>query len=182
MRQLYVHGVGHFHPENVIDNAFLEALDPPDSVNPSLWRMARLNRIHGLFQVCERIYQVRGFDLANITIIEGDTGLVIIDPLTVCESAAAALALYRRHRGDWPVRCVIYSHSHVDHYGGVEGVVTPQEVAAGEVRVIAPEGFMEAAVSENVLAGVPMRRRAMFQFGPTLAAGPDRMWTPAWAR
>ncbi len=152
--------------------AFLEALDPPDSVNPSLWRMARLNRIHGLFQVCERIYQVRGFDLANITIIEGDTGLVIIDPLTVCESAAAALALYRRHRGDWPVRCVIYSHSHVDHYGGVEGVVTPQEVAAGEVRVIAPEGFMEAAVSENVLAGVPMRRRAMFQFGPTLAAGP----------
>lgn len=152
--------------------AFLEALDPPDSVNPSLWRMARLNRIHGLFQVCERIYQVRGFDLANITIIEGDTGLVIIDPLTVCESAAAALALYRRHRGDRPVRCVIYSHSHVDHYGGVEGVVTPQEVAAGEVRVIAPEGFMEAAVSENVLAGVPMRRRAMFQFGPTLAAGP----------
>lgn len=153
--------------------AFLEALDPPDSVNPSLWRMARLNRIHGLFQVCERIYQVRGFDLANITIIEGDTGLVIIDPLTVCESAAAALALYRRHRGDRPVRCVIYSHSHVDHYGGVEGVVTPQEVAAGEVRVIAPEGFMEAAVSENVLAGVPMRRRAMFQFGPTLAAGPQ---------
>lgn len=70
----------------------------------------------------------------------------------------------------------------MDHYGGVEGVVTPQEVAAGEVRVIAPEGFMEAAVSENVLAGVPMRRRAMFQFGPTLAAGPDRMWTPAWAR
>src|SRR5690606_14311974 len=153
--------------------AFLEALDPPDSVNPSLWRMARLNRIHGLFQVCERIYQVRGFDLANITIIEGDTGLVIIDPLTVCESAAAARALYRRHRGDRPVRCVVYSHSHVDHYGGVEGVVTPQEVAAGEVRVIAPEGFMEAAVSENVLAGVPMRRRAMFQFGPTLAAGPQ---------
>lgn len=152
--------------------AFLEALDPPDSVNPSLWRMARLNRIHGLFQVCERIYQVRGFDLANITIIEGDSGLILIDPLTVCESAAAALALYRRHRGDRPVRCVIYSHSHVDHYGGVEGVVTPQEVATGEVSVIAPEGFMEAAVSENVLAGVPMRRRAMFQFGPTLAAGP----------
>jgi len=152
--------------------AFLEALEPPDSVNPSLWRQARLNRIHGLFKVCEGMYQVRGFDLANITIIEGDTGLIIIDPLTVCESAAAALALYRRHRGDRPVRCVIYSHSHADHYGGVEGVVTPQEVAAGEVQVIAPEGFMEAAVSENVLAGVPMRRRAMFQFGPTLAAGP----------
>ncbi len=152
--------------------AFLEQLEAPDSVNPSLWRQARLNRIHGLFEVCDRMYQVRGFDLANITIIEGDTGLILIDPLTVCESAAAALALYREHRGDRPVRCVIYSHSHVDHYGGVEGVVSPAEVASGAVQVIAPEGFMEAAVSENVLAGVPMRRRAMFQFGPTLAAGP----------
>ncbi|MFA7504372.1 MAG: alkyl sulfatase dimerization domain-containing protein [Burkholderiaceae bacterium] len=152
--------------------AFLEALEPPDSVNPSLWRQARLNRIHGLFKVCERMYQVRGFDIANITIIEGDAGLILIDPLTVCESAAVALALYRRHRGDRPVRCVIYSHSHLDHYGGVEGVVSPAEVARGDVQVIAPAGFMEAAVSENVLAGVPMRRRAMFQFGPTLAAGP----------
>lgn len=152
--------------------AFLESIETPDSVNPSLWRQARLNRIHGLFQVCERMYQVRGFDIANITIIEGDTGLILIDPLTVCESAAAALALYRRHRGDRPVRCVIYSHSHLDHYGGVEGVVSPAEVANGAVRVVAPVGFMEAAVSENVLAGVPMRRRAMFQFGPTLAAGP----------
>ncbi|MEB2317959.1 MAG: MBL fold metallo-hydrolase [Pseudomonadota bacterium] len=152
--------------------AFLETIETPDSVNPSLWRQARLNRIHGLFQVCERMYQVRGFDIANITIIEGDTGLILIDPLTVCESAAAALALYRRHRGDRPVRCVIYSHSHLDHYGGVEGVVSPAEVANGAVRVVAPVGFMEAAVSENVLAGVPMRRRAMFQFGPTLAAGP----------
>lgn len=152
--------------------AFLESIETPDSVNPSLWRQARLNRIHGLFQVCERMYQVRGFDIANITIIEGDSGLILIDPLTVCESAAAALALYRRHRGDRPVRCVIYSHSHLDHYGGVEGVVSPAEVANGAVRVVAPVGFMEAAVSENVLAGVPMRRRAMFQFGPTLAAGP----------
>jgi len=152
--------------------AFLEAAQPPDSVNPSLWRLARLNRIHGLFEVREGMYQVRGFDIANITIIEGDTGLILIDPLTVCESAAAALALYRKHRGERPVRCVIYSHSHLDHYGGVEGVVSPAEVASGAVRVIAPEGFMEAAVSENVLAGVPMRRRAMFQFGPTLAAGP----------
>ncbi|MCO5121123.1 MAG: MBL fold metallo-hydrolase [Burkholderiaceae bacterium] len=152
--------------------AFLESIETPDSVNPSLWRQARLNRIHGLFQVCERMYQVRGFDIANITIIEGDSGLILIDPLTVCESAAAALALYRRHRGDRPVRCVIYSHSHLDHYGGVEGVVSPAEVTSGAVRVIAPAGFMEAAVSENVLAGVPMRRRAMFQFGPTLAPGP----------
>lgn len=152
--------------------AFLEQAEAPDSVNPSLWRHARVNRIHGLFKVCDRMYQVRGFDLANITIIEGDSGLILIDPLTVCEAAAAALALYRKHRGDRPVRCVIYSHSHVDHYGGVEGVVTPAEVASGAVRIVAPDGFMEAAISENVLAGVPMRRRAMFQFGPTLAPGP----------
>lgn len=151
---------------------FLEQLDAPDSVNPSLWRLARLNRLHGLFQVCERVWQVRGFDLANTTIIEGDTGLIIIDTLTVCEAAAAALALYRQHRGDRPVRCVIYSHSHVDHYGGVEGMITPEQAASGEVEVIAPDGFLEAAISENVLAGVPMRRRAMFQFGPTLAPGP----------
>jgi alkyl sulfatase BDS1-like metallo-beta-lactamase superfamily hydrolase len=153
--------------------AFLEHIESPDSVHPSLWRQARLNRIHGLFQVCERMYQVRGFDIANMTIIEGDSGLILIDPLTVCEAAAAALALYRQHRGAaLPVRCVIYSHSHADHYGGVEGVITPAQAASGEVQVIAPEGFMEAAISENVLAGIPMRRRGLFQFGPTLAPGP----------
>ena len=151
--------------------AFLENIESPDSVHPSLWRQARLNRIHGLFQVCERMYQVRGFDIANITIIEGDTGLILIDPLTVCEAAAAALALYRRHRGDRPVHTVIYSHSHTDHYGGVEGVVSPEQVARGEVRVIAPAGFMDAAIAENILAGVPMLRRARFQFGSTLAPG-----------
>jgi alkyl sulfatase BDS1-like metallo-beta-lactamase superfamily hydrolase len=151
--------------------AFLEHIESPDSVHPSLWRQARLNRIHGLFEVCERVYQVRGFDIANMTIIEGDGGLILIDPLMVSETAAAALALYRRHRGDKPVHCVIYSHSHVDHYGGVEGVITPAQAARGEVQVIAPEGFMEAAISENILAGVPMRRRSMFQFGPTLAPG-----------
>lgn len=151
---------------------FLENMESPDSVHPSLWRQARLNRIHGLFQVCERMYQVRGFDIANMTIIEGDRGLILIDPLTFCEGAAAALALYRRHRGERPVHTVIYSHSHADHYGGVEGVITPAHVASGEVNVIAPAGFMEAAIAENILAGVPMRRRAMFQFGPTLTAGP----------
>jgi alkyl sulfatase BDS1-like metallo-beta-lactamase superfamily hydrolase len=152
--------------------AFLENIESPDSVHPSLWRQARLNRIHGLFKVCDRMYQVRGFDIANITIIEGDTGLILIDPLTVCEAAAAALALYRQHRGDdKPVHCVIYSHSHTDHYGGVEGVITPAQAASGEVRVIAPDGFMEAAISENILAGIPMRRRGLFQFGPTLAPG-----------
>ncbi len=152
--------------------AFLENIEAPDSVHPSLWRQARLNRIHGLFKVCERMYQVRGFDIANLTVIEGDTGLILIDPLTFCEAAAAALALYRKHRGERPVHTVIYSHSHADHYGGVEGVVTPEQVARGEVRVIAPAGFMDAAMAENILAGVPMRRRAMFQFGPTLAPGP----------
>ena len=152
--------------------AFLENIESPDSVHPSLWRQARLNRIHGLFKVCDRMYQVRGFDIANLTIIEGDTGLILIDPLTVCEAAAAALALYRTHRGiDKPVLCVIYSHSHTDHFGGVEGVITPAQAASGEVQVIAPEGFMEAAIAENILAGVPMRRRAAFQFGPTLAPG-----------
>ena len=143
--------------------AFLENIESPDSVHPSLWRQARLNRIHGLFQVCERMYQVRGFDIANITLIEGDTGLILIDPLTVCEAAAAALALYRQHRGDRPVHTVIYSHSHADHYGGVEGVVTPEQVASGKVQVIAPAGFMDAAIAENVLAGIPMRRRGLFQ-------------------
>lgn len=153
--------------------SFLDDEAAPDTVNPSLWRHARLNRLHGLFQVTDRLYQVRGFDLANLTIIEGDTGIILIDPLTFTESAAAALALYRAHRGDRPVRAVIYSHSHVDHYGGVEGVITPEQAASGEVLVIAPDGFMSEAISENILAGVPMRRRAMFQFGPTLHRGPD---------
>jgi len=153
--------------------AFLENIESPDSVNPSLWRQARLNRIHGLFKVCDRMYQVRGFDIANLTIIEGDSSLILIDPLTNCEAAAAALALYRTHRGsDRQVRCVIYSHSHADHFGGVEGVITPAQAASGEVRVIAPAGFLEAAISENILAGVPMGRRSLFQFGPTLAPGP----------
>ncbi len=151
---------------------FLDDEQSPDSVNPSLWRHARLNRLHGLFEVAAGVYQVRGFDLANMTILEGDTGIVIIDPLMFTETAQAALALYRAHRGDRPVRAVIYSHSHTDHYGGVEGVITPAQAESGEVMVIAPDGFMHEAISENVLAGVPMRRRSMFQFGPTLPRGP----------
>ena len=155
--------------------AFLEEATAPDSVNPSLWRQARLNNIHGLFKVTERMYQVRGFDIANLTIIEGDSGLILIDPLMYAETARAALALYRAHRdpdAKRPVKVVIYSHSHTDHYGGVEGVISAAAAAAGEVKVIAPDGFLEEAMSENILAGVPMRRRAMFQFGPTLAPGP----------
>lgn len=151
---------------------FLEEEASPDSVNPSLWRQARLNRLHGLYQVTERVYQVRGFDLANMTIIEGDKGLILIDPLMYSETAAAALKLYREERGDRPVHTVIYSHSHPDHYGGVEGVMTPEDAAQGRIAVIAPNGFLEEAISETMIAGVPMRRRSLFQFGPMLPAGP----------
>ncbi len=153
------------------DYDFLRAEKSPMTVNPSLWRQARLNMHHGLFKVVDGIYQVRGLDLANITFIEGEQGIIIIDPLTVEESAKASLALYRQHRGNRPVVAVIYSHSHRDHYGGVRGVVDEADVKAGKVAVIAPVGFMEEAVSEAVLAGVPMRRRAAFQFGSTLAKG-----------
>ncbi|MBL8379863.1 MAG: MBL fold metallo-hydrolase [Burkholderiales bacterium] len=150
---------------------FLEEATAPDTVNPSLWRQARVNCIHGLFEVVPRMFQVRGFDIANLTIIEGDTGLILIDPLTFAESARTALDLYYTHRDPGrtrPVRAVIYSHSHGDHYGGVEGVMSAAQGASGEVQVIAPTGFMEAAIAENVLAGIPMRRRSMFQFGQLL--------------
>jgi len=142
--------------------------DAPETVNPSLWRHARLLALHGLFQVSERVYQVRGFDVSNMTIIVGDTGLILVDPLTTAEPAAAALALARRTLGDKPVRAVIYTHSHADHFGGVRGVVEGADVAAGRVDIIAPEGFMEHAVSENVIAGNAMGRRATYQFGATL--------------
>ena len=150
---------------------FLEQETAPDSVNPSLWRQARINHLHGLFQVAEGIYQVRGLDIANLTILEGDSGVILIDPLMNSETAKAAFALYCEHRGARPIRAVIYSHSHPDHYGGVEGVITPQQAASGAIHVIAPDGFLEAALSETILAGVPMRRRAMFQFGPAIPPG-----------
>jgi len=152
-------------------HAFLDG-ERPDTVNPSLWRMARLNRIHGLFKVTERIYQVRGFCLANITFVEGDSGLIVIDPLTFDEHARAALALYEAHRGPRPVRAVIYTHSHRDHYGGVGGIVSKVQVAEQGIAVIAPQGFTEEAFAETMLAGVPMRRRSLYQFGTTLPAGP----------
>ncbi len=154
------------------DYAFLSHAEAPDTVNPSLWRQARLNMHNGLFRVCERIYQVRGFDISNMTIIEGDRGIIVIDPLISTETAAAALALYSAHRGKRPVTAVIYSHSHVDHFGGVRGVVDAADVAAGNVAILAPDRFMEEVTKENVLAGTPMLRRAMFQFGGTLPKGP----------
>jgi alkyl sulfatase BDS1-like metallo-beta-lactamase superfamily hydrolase len=148
--------------------------EQPDTVNPSLWRHARvMAESGGLFEVTDRIYQVRNMDISNITFIEGDTGVIVVDPLISTEVAAAALKLYREHRGDRPVKAVIHSHSHVDHFGGVRGVVTQEQVDSGEVPVIAPDGFLEAAVSENVAAGNVMTRRAMYQFGILLPPDPQ---------
>ena len=152
------------------EHAFIEG-QAPDTVHPSLWRMSTLNTIHGLFKVTERIYQVRGFCLANVTFIEGDTGLIVVDPLTFEEHARAALALYTAHRGERPIKAIVYTHSHRDHYGGVRGVISPEEVTRHKVQVIAPAGFVEEAFAESILAGVPMRRRSMYQFGTSLAAG-----------
>lgn len=144
----------------------------PDSANPSLWRQAQLLSIHGLFEVTEGIYQVRGLDLSNMTLVEGDAGVIVIDPLISVETAVAALALYREHRGDRPVTALIYTHSHIDHFGGARGVVDAEDVAAGRVPVLAPEGFLEHAVSENVYAGTAMARRASYMFGALLDKGP----------
>ncbi|MGE0768616.1 MAG: alkyl/aryl-sulfatase [Hyphomicrobiaceae bacterium] len=152
--------------------AFLAQPHAPDTVNPSLWRQARLNMHNGLFQVTDRIYQVRGFDISNMTIIEGQRGLIVIDPLVSTETARASLELYWAHRGRKPVTAVIYSHSHVDHYGGVRGVIDEADVLAGNVTVIAPDRFLEEVTAENVIAGLPMSRRAQFQFGATLFRGP----------
>src|SRR5712692_2394003 len=135
------------------DYAFLAEETAPATVNPSLWRQARLNMHHGLFQVTDRIYQIRGFDLSNMTLIEGDRGLLVIDPLISTEVARAGPELYTEHRGSRPVTTVIYTHSHTDHYGGVRGVVDEADVRAGEVEIIAPHRFMEEVVSEAVLVG-----------------------------
>jgi alkyl sulfatase BDS1-like metallo-beta-lactamase superfamily hydrolase len=154
------------------DYAFLGEADAPPTVNPSLWRQARLNLSHGLFRVTDRIYQVRGFDISNMTVIEGDRGIIVIDPLISTEVARAGLDLYRQHRGRRPVTAVIYSHSHTDHYGGVRGVVDERDVSAGRVQIWAPDRFVQEVVSEAVLAGTAMVRRAQFQFGATLPRGP----------
>lgn len=152
--------------------AFLEG-DAPPSVHPSLWRQSGLCAKQGLYEVVEGIYQVRGFDLSNITFVEGDTGVIVIDPLISTETAAAALAMYRQHRGNRAVSAVIYTHSHVDHFGGVLGVTSQADVDAGRVAVIAPEHFTEHAVQENVYAGTAMGRRASYMYGALLARGPQ---------
>lgn len=147
--------------------------EAPESANPSLWRQAQLITKHGLFKVAERIYQVRGFDVSTVSFVATDKGYIVVDPLTTAEVAKAALGLVKKHVGDKPVVAVVYSHSHADHFGGVAGVATEEDVKAGRVKIIAPEGFMEHSVSENVIAGPAMTRRARFQFGGTLTRGPE---------
>jgi len=147
--------------------------DASESANPSLWRHAKILTRHGLFRVADRIYQVRGFDISTISFIDAGAGWIVVDPLTTVEAAAAALDLLTAHVATKPVLAVIYSHSHVDHYGGVGGVTNAADVAAGKVKVIAPEGFLEHAVSENIIAGPAMLRRARFHFGLTLPRGAE---------
>jgi alkyl sulfatase BDS1-like metallo-beta-lactamase superfamily hydrolase len=140
----------------------------PNTVNPSLWRHARLNANVGLFKVMEGVYQLRGFDIANMTLIEGQTGWIVVDALTSRETAAAALAFARQHLGNKPVSALVFTHAHADHFGGALGVISPQDVAERKVPVVAPGGFMEEATSENVLVGTGMVRRSMYQFGRDL--------------
>ena len=145
----------------------------PDTVNPSLWRHMGLLRRHGLFALSENMWQVRGFDVSNMTVIKGKTGWILIDPLTTRDTAAAALRLVNDKLGTRPVRAVIYSHSHGDHFGGVRGVVDEAQVRAGKVAIIAPEHFIAETSSENVMAGSAMGRRANYQFGGNLTPGPQ---------
>jgi alkyl sulfatase BDS1-like metallo-beta-lactamase superfamily hydrolase len=146
--------------------------EPPSTADPNLWRQSQLTRIAGLFELAPGFYQLRGFDLSNMHIVEGDEGIVVIDPLVSAETAAAALALYREHRGDRPVTGLVYTHSHVDHFGGAKGVVSAEDVEAGKVPVLAPTGFLHHAVSENVFAGTAMGRRAGYMYGALLERGP----------
>jgi alkyl sulfatase BDS1-like metallo-beta-lactamase superfamily hydrolase len=150
---------------------FLAAERAPAAVNPSLWRQSRLNMHHGLFEVVPGVYQVRGLDIANMTLIEGDRGVIVVDTLTSIEGARAAMQLYFKHRGRRPVTAVIFSHTHTDHWGGARGVLDDDALAGGKVPVIAPNLFLEHAVSENIIAGPAMMRRSQYQFGPLLAKG-----------
>ena len=142
--------------------------DAPDTVNPSLWRQAKILTQHGLFKVADRIFQVRGFDVSTVTFIDAGAGWIVVDPLTTAEVATAAFELLTEHAGSKPILAVVYSHSHADHYGGVGGLITAADAENGKVKVIAPEGFLEHAVSENIIAGPAMSRRARYQFGLTL--------------
>jgi alkyl sulfatase BDS1-like metallo-beta-lactamase superfamily hydrolase len=151
--------------------AFLDGA-APETANPSLWRQGQLLTKDGLFEVVPGIYQVRGYDLSVMSLVEGESGVIVIDPLICKETAAAAFALYTQHRGARPVTGMIYTHSHIDHFGGVKGIIDQDDVDAGRVPVIAPEGFMEHAIAENVFTGTAMSRRAGYMYGAAVAKGP----------
>ncbi len=147
--------------------------DAPDTVNPSLWRQAKLNNKHGLYKVTDRIYQLRGYDLSNMTLIEGDSGWIVIDPLITAETASAAWEMAKKHIvDDKPIVAVIFTHSHIDHFGGIEGVLSAERAKQNDVRIIAPKGFMAESTSENLLAGPAMGRRATYMFGGALERSP----------
>jgi alkyl sulfatase BDS1-like metallo-beta-lactamase superfamily hydrolase len=152
---------------------FLDAEEPYDSIHPSLLRQSKLNNNYGLYEVVPGIYQVRGADLSNITFVRGKTGWIVFDPLISKETARATLALFQKHVGQGlPVSAVIYSHTHIDHWGGVRGIVDEADVRSGKVPIIAPYDFMDFTVSENVFAGNAMNRRLFFQYGLLLPASP----------
>jgi alkyl sulfatase BDS1-like metallo-beta-lactamase superfamily hydrolase len=152
---------------------FLDEGPAPDTAHASLWRQGQLLIRDGLFEVVPGIYQLRGFDLSVMSVIEGETGVIVIDPLISKETAAAAWALYQEHRGPRTVVAMIYTHSHIDHFGGVKGVIDEADVDAGRIAVIAPDGFMEEAIAENVFVGTAMGRRSDFMYGAALPKGPD---------
>lgn len=151
--------------EGNISFPFISNQSAPDTVNPSLWRQSQLNNISGLFEVTEGVYQVRGFDIANMTFIRGNTGWIVMDPLTVKESAEKALKLFRKHFGNDPITGVIFTHSHIDHFGGIKAVITDENK---NIPIAAPENFYEEAISENLLAGNVMARRALYMYGNLL--------------
>ena len=156
-----------------LDGADGQPADAPDTANPSLWRNAQLNHLFGLFEVVDGIYQVRGYDMTNITFVRGETGWIVFDPLMSCECSRAAFALVTEHLGERPVTGIVMSHPHVDHYGGIKGIVSEEDVAARAIPLIVPAGFAEHAVAENVYAGNAMGRRAGYQYGTFLEAGPQ---------
>ncbi|MEW6352439.1 MAG: alkyl sulfatase dimerization domain-containing protein [Thermodesulfobacteriota bacterium] len=158
---------------NMDEYSFLEAdSKAPDTVNPSLWRVARLNSMHGLFKVVDRVYQVRGYDLSNVSFIQTDSGYIVVDPLTSAEAAKAAWDLVRENLGDKPIVAVVVTHSHGDHFGGLRGILPARDADAVKIKIIAPEGFLLHAVSENLLAGNAMRRRSKYMYGTLLPKGP----------
>ena len=159
----------------VWDMTNLEYLDGdrPDTVNPSLWRQARLNAIYGLFEVTEGIYQVRGYDLANVTFIRGDTGWIVVDPLTATETMNAAMKLVDSHFGKLPVKAILATHSHADHFAGIRALADEDDLTSGRIRFVAPEHFVKEVTSENVIAGNAMGRRAGFMFGNLLPRTPQ---------